>query len=196
MNQRGIAPAVLAAIIAGVILLAGGTFLLFAGNSDQSSNSETAETANTPGSEQLSDSPGDFTGSYFDAIGRGDPVQCKWRVPEELAGEFQVGEGDFYTDGVSRGRSDATFQNNGANFAAHSILTSDAVYNWTELPGGSGSVGFKLPRADLEAASDDLSPQEQQQAQEIRAQYSFNCQPWTVDESKFELPAGVTFSEV
>jgi hypothetical protein len=193
MNQKGFAPIVIILVVIAAVIVGAGAFLYTSRD-----DSEDATLSDTPTATETEthDEAGSFSGSYFSAIEKGEALECTWRVPEELASEFQVGEGQFYTDGKSRGRAEASFKNNDAVFTTHSVFNQDAIYNWTELPESGPTVGFKISQESLKQMDSELSAEERQQAEQIRAEYQFDCEPWNVDEAKFKLPAGVSFTEI
>lgn len=192
-NEKGLAPLAVALVVAGLIVIGGGGWYLFVRDDGEPTTSETTAETSTEVSMKSDDSS--FEGTYFDAIGRGNPLECDWRLPEELASEFQVGQGKFYTDGVSRGYSTGTFENQGATVTANSIFNNEGVSYWTELPGGA-NIGFKITKAVLEAQGASQTEAEKQQGREFRANYSFTCQPWTVEEEKLTVPADITFRDI
>lgn len=190
-NQKGFGMIMIVIIVAAVLALgAVGWFVLAREDSDESSSSTEATSEEAETADNAS-----FSGSYFDALERGEALQCQWRVPEDLAGEYQVGEGQFYTDGESRGYTEATFETDGVSTTAYAIFDSEYVYSWFNLP-GVGTTGTKFPMTQLESDYNEMSETEQQQAIDIRADYSFDCEPWTVDESILTPPTDVTFTEI
>lgn len=189
-DQSGFAGMLLVLIIVIILAIIGGVgWYIYTRDEEPMGSTDISETE----SEEASDLS--FSGDYFDAIGRGSPLQCTWRAGKEAGGEQQVGEGTFYTDGKNRGYSEATFQHDGTSVPAYAIFDAEYVYTWMQIP-GAGTSGTRMSRAAIETAGDDLPEAEQQQALDIRASYSFDCESWTVDESLFTPPADVTFQDV
>lgn len=189
-DETGIAPLVVAIIITLVLAIGGSAwyFGLREGGRTSTSESSTSD-ATAPASEDLS-----FSGGYFDAIGRGRALECNWRAPEDSVGQMQAGQGKLYTDGNSRGRSEAAFEINGATTGAYAIFTKDTVYNWAQLPSGT-AIGTKISRSALEASGESLTEEQRRQGAAFSAKYNFDCKPWTVDEAKFTPPEDVEFRE-
>jgi hypothetical protein len=182
---------VLAVALILVLLLAVGGGVWYYGMRDD--GSESARTGSGETSSETAASDMRFAGSYFDAIGRGQPLECDWRVPEDSLGPNQAGEGKLYTDGSNRGRSEAAFIVSDRPTNTYAIIIDDNIYQWTDI--GGQSVGIIISKAAAEASAGSLSEEDRQQGTAYAVKYSFDCQPWTVDESKFVLPEGVEFSE-
>lgn len=196
MKQQGIATSLLVLIVALVIAVGVGGYWYLRPLDDMSAGSESAPDSSVaikePHSSDISDAS--FSGGYFDAMDKGTPLSCSFRLPKE-ASDFQVGDGKFYTDGVNRGYSTGQFNIDGSTITAQAIFTADIIYSWTQLPGGQ-SVGFKTDLREAQAEFDSLSDTQRNDAYDYRAQYDFDCQSWVVDESFFEPPNDVDFNAI
>ncbi len=161
--------------------------------SDPATSSESTKVETDFPTEPTDESSGDsslFSGTFGEALTRGQALTCSWLASEETAGSIQEGRGTFYTDGVSRGRSEATFIIDGSPVPTEGLFIDNNVYYWQTV--GGTTLGFKLPETTFDGTS-SLTPEEQASAIDIRSRYDFDCSPWTVDNSMFELPDGVEF---
>lgn len=136
-----------------------------------------------------------FTGTYLDVLERGNSLQCQWRLPEDAADGFQVGHGRLYTDGKNRGYTEAVFEIQGETTAGYAVIGPEYIYSWMDVP-GMGFSGVRIPASQAEADFGDLPAAEQQQALDFRANYDFDCQPWTVNESLLAPPEDVSFTDI
>ena len=197
MNQKGIATVLLVAIVAGVLLVGGGAAFMLLRSDESATESASTESGESSETSMLAEPAGarELSGSYFDVVAAGNPVQCSWRAPEELASQYQIGEGQMYTDGVNKAYVTGSFDVDGTEAISNTLIDEEFLYVWTEIP-GFGKNGSKIARAEAEAADEDLTDEERQQAEAYQAEYSFNCQPWTVDEAVFELPGDITFADL
>lgn len=180
-SQKGFGMIMIVIIVTAVLVLATVVWFLLA--RDDSSSDSAQNTL--------------FSGSYFAVLDRGEALQCMWQVPENTAGEHQAGQGELYTDGNSRGYSTAAFEAQGGTTAVFAVFEPEYVYTWFATPGSNNIVGTKIPVNQLESAYQNMSGDEQQQAVDIRANdYSFECEPWEVDESLLTPPSDVNFTEI
>ncbi|HUQ84906.1 MAG TPA: hypothetical protein VM077_01155 [Candidatus Limnocylindrales bacterium] len=132
---------------------------------------------------------GDTTSTFPDIIGRGQDLECDWKLP--TAGpENPFGTGKLYTTG-SKGRSEIKGTTNGIAIEADAIYKDDSAYTWITVAGTT--TGFKFSKSELESMNTEMTVEQKQQAEQIRNKMIFQCKPWTPDESKFALPTGVEF---
>lgn len=125
-----------------------------------------------------------------DIVGRGQNLECDWRMPVE--GENPFNKGTLWTT-AHKGRSTITATIGGMEAEGNAIYMNNTAYSWMIL--GGQKVGMKFSEATLNEANKSLSPQEKQQAEQIRQNMIFNCKPWNPDETKFILPSDITFEE-
>lgn len=71
------------------------------------------------------------------------------------------------------------------------ILRDGYTYTWTSA---APSMGFKVKAVAPEGTN--VAPASGQIGFNAETIGDYDCQPWTVDESKFTLPPGVTFKEI
>jgi cytoskeletal protein RodZ len=100
-----------------------------------------------------------------------------------------------YTDGQNTGtvyaangkvRMDMTSVTNGVSINTNAIMDSQTYYSWVDdQPNG---FKFHLGQSTTGSAGSN-------QNVDINKEFDYTCSDWNVDVSKFELPAGVTFSD-
>lgn len=127
-----------------------------------------------------------------DIIGRGEDLECEWKLPAN-AEETPFNKGKLWTSG-NQGRSTIDTDINGIKVQANAIYKDSTAYSWMEVNGTK--LGFKYPQRSLDEYNDKMTPQERQQAEQIRQEMIVTCDPWTVDETKFALPEDVSFREM
>ena len=76
---------------------------------------------------------------------------------------------------------------------SHMIVSDQVSYTWTE----GAKTGFKMV-ADKNAVEDNSStpPVDQNSAVDINKKMAYNCSPWSKDNSYFELPSSVQFTDL
>ncbi len=170
-------------IIGGVValvLVAGGA-AYFVMNQPPASPAQGGATNTANTSENGS---GAFQGSLADLMGRGGDWQCTFNVENEVS----KSDGTVFVSGEKlRGDFASMVPQLNQTIDSHMIQSEGYVYVWTSLT----TQGFKS-KATLGTA--DGTTAFKDQGVDINQQYNYNCSPWTVDVSKFELPAGVTFA--
>lgn len=118
------------------------------------------------------------------------PYECTFRKIDQNA---EV-SGTLDTDGQKiRGDFDiniTTAQNEKQNLASHLVVLDNTAYIWTSL----NTLGFKTPYTN--SASTNASPIEQSQIIGLKDKTNFVCRPWNATLNSFDLPSGITFSEV
>lgn len=190
---------VLLAIVIGVVALVGiGGFYMMNRSSTETTTTatpttaamlsdESAPTATT--TETAGTDTSELTGTFTSLISRGQSLECDWRMPVE-AEDNPFGAGKLWTTG-NQGRSTITTTVSGMSMEANAIYRENTAYTWMDLNGTK--MGFMFSPEEMTEMDSTMTPQERQQAEQIRQEMVFNCQPWVVDESKFVLPADVEF---
>ncbi len=161
---------------AAVVVLAGGWLML----SSSSGSLEKSETQSEPQESAV------FTGTLAELASRGGSYRCSVSQESDVAATV----GTVLVDG-SRVRGDFTstvFAAGGISVETHIIIRDDYTYTWTPI----APTGFRARVAQGDSAGDaSLSGQYANLSQA----YSYECDPWSVDESAFELPP-LTFIDV
>jgi hypothetical protein len=115
---------------------------------------------------------------------RGGDWQCTFNVENQIS----QSSGTVYVSGQTlRGDFASQVPQLNQTIDSHMIQNNGAVYVWTSL----SPQGFKTEAA---ISTPGGAAEFQDQGVDINQTYDYNCMPWTVDNSKFELPAGVTFA--
>lgn len=177
MNQRGAILPIVALVI--VILLGVGWYV-------------TSRQDSTPGEEgavQEQPSANDastVSGTFEDLFALGRDVMCTF------SGDGNTGT--FYIDtGSQRMRGDFTTTTDSGSVDGHIINDSEYVYTWTD--GEPQGVQLAVPEGNpalSSTAPDNVPPA----YQELNQDYEYDCDTWSVDESKFTLPSGIDFLNV
>jgi hypothetical protein len=170
------------AVIAGI-----GAFAILR-NPSASKPSVTAERTNDASAKE-STPTGDLSSTIHDIVGRGQSLECNWKMPT-TGSENPFGAGKLFTTG-NKGRSEISGGTEGVAIEGNAIYKDEVVYSW--IKAGGATVGFKFDKVELDSMAKDMTAEQKQQAEQIRQQMIFNCKPWTPDESKFTLPTGVEF---
>lgn len=137
-------------------------------------------TDNTTDATQTNE-PTTFTGSAQDLLARNGSWQCDFSTTVNtvtVEGTTYIANGQMRSDTVTRIPNSGTLE-------GHMIFKDNTAYTWNNMTpqgikmtmqgvGTQGGVG-----ADAWA--------------NFNQAYGYNCKPWAVDNSKFTLPAGVTF---
>jgi hypothetical protein len=184
-SYKGFSPVavvVIIAVIAGI-----GAFTILRSSSTSKPSATTERTSDKASKE--STPTGDLSSTIQDIVGRGQSLECDWKMPT-TGSENPFGAGKLYTTG-NKGRSEISGGTEGVAIEGNAIYKDDTVYSW--IKAGGTTIGFKFDKAELESMAKDMTAEQKQQAEQIRQQMIFNCKPWTPDESKFDLPSGVDF---
>lgn len=166
---------VLAGVLA-VALIAGGV-LLFSRNKSSSpevaSNEEAAPKAEEAGMQQR---------SMKDLLAANKNQTCTFSGVEQ-GGEYN---GTVYLAGKKM-RTDSNVKINNSELASHMISDGVVGYMWMD----GETRGFKIALESEQAANPG-----QGGSVDFNKNYNYSCKDWSPDNSKFELPSGVTFNEM
>ncbi len=177
-------------IIAAIVLIGVGVFAMTRRPSSTTSTPSSAGEQSTDATSKDSVPTGETTSTLPDIIGRGQNLECDWRLPTETGSANPFGTGKLYTTG-NKGRSTISGGTEGVAIEGNAIYKDGEAYSWITVAGNT--MGFKFDKAELEKMSSEMTPEQKQQAEQIRSKMIFSCKSWTPDESKFALPAGVEF---
>jgi hypothetical protein len=138
------------------------------------------------------------TGTIDDIQAMNDVV-CEYRNDYAESEETNVTEGVIYRSGEktkiegSAGYSVSTMNEN-EKFSIDVILIDDIAYSWSE------AGAFKMDLAKIEDFNQKMSETygnfystEDAGIDVLESELEYNCQPWEVDESVFELPNEIEF---
>jgi hypothetical protein len=201
-HQAGLAPVIIIAIVFGVLALGGGAYYLSRNGSiqDTTATEGATGTGGTGGSgtgtegkldarspEALT-SGAEVSWSVEQILGVSESLECTWRPPQEPMKGFE--EGKLWTSG-GKGRSTATFVLNAGPAEANAIYDGESVTGWFEVMGVK--QGFRMNKAELDAANESMTQQEREQAEQYRSEMIVSCKPWNPDPSFFVVPSDVSF---
>lgn len=117
--------------------------------------------------------------SLKDLLALGQGQECSF-TNENGGGTVYVGENKLRGDmGVTEGEQINKF---------HMLVDSETIYMWSE----GEKTGFKMP---VNGTPDTGSPQPGQNV-DVNQKMDAECKAWSVDTSLFELPKGVTFTDL
>ena len=160
-------------VIAVIIVAAAGFFLL-------KKPAQTPQESTTTQPTQPEESQ--TKGSIKNLLATGKNQTCTVKYP---AGE-QTGEGTVYVSEKNlRGDFTMTFEEK--TIDSHMIQDETYMYSWSSL----SPQGVKMKIAELEKVQASPTTESVDLDQEI----DVNCSSWSVDSSKFTLPANVNFVE-
>ena len=127
--------------------------------------------------------------SIENLMAENNPVKCIATVTMDDGGKMT---GTVYVaDGKMR--NDAAIENvQGEKFQSHTIMDEEWLYSWsTGLPDG----GIKMKVSDIENMPDEEEEDPSGGVKNLDRNFDFNCNKWTVDESKFVPPSDVNFQD-
>ncbi len=113
---------------------------------------------------------------------KGKPLQC-----EVNQGSMN---GKFFVDGKNM-RSDFSTSLSGKTSTGHMIVADDTSYTWMD----GEKTGFKMKLSAQEQASAESGAQKKEQV-DLDAKYDYKCATWSKDSSYFEVPSGVSFTDI
>lgn len=170
-----------------VLLVAGGIgwYVL----TQQGNNAATTATPMEPTSTAIQPTvgTGNINTTMPDLVARGQNLECDWKLPVQQPG---FSDGKLWTTG-NKGRSTIAGTVSDMSMEANAIYADGTVFSWVDLAGQK--KGFKITPEEAKQMNNTMSPEEKQQAEQIRQQMVFHCQPWTPDPTKFTLPTDVVF---
>lgn len=124
--------------------------------------------------------------SLRDLMGLGQNLTCTYSDAQgKSVGTMYVSGADVRSD------FDVTTPE-GDNLVSHMITDGTTVYIWTD----GQAVGFKQTLTAMEDSSGETTEESgETQTVNVDEEVDFDCNNWTVDRSKFDLPTGVEFSD-
>jgi hypothetical protein len=127
---------------------------------------------------------GDFSGSMEELVARGGNYRCTFSHQSDT----DDSSGTIYISGSSiRGDFVSLIQR--INVESHMIQSGGYIYTWSStMP-----TGFKLKVATTTEAGGTAIPG---QYSDVDQTYSYDCESWSPDNSKFSIPSTITFKEL
>jgi len=120
--------------------------------------------------------------SLRDLVMRNRPMKCS--VNEE------ANQGTFYIADKNM-RGDFTSVSDGKSVSGHMIVKDNVSYTWMD----GEKTGFKLAaNEDLEVEASEGAQQKEQI--DLDSKTNYDCDTWSKDNSYFDLPSGVEFTDL
>lgn len=195
VNEKGFSIIGFLVVLAALAVIGGGVYYLWV----ESTPAEVAQSITNPSSDEsvqttvaAAPTTGEFRSSLPRLVGRGDTLECDWRMPVEQP-ESPFNTGKLWTMG-NNGRSQINATVNGVEMEANAIYKDNTAYTWMTF--NSEKMGFTFTQQTLEAQSDSMTPEQKRQSAQIREEMIFNCRAWNPEPNKFVLPSDITFREI
>jgi hypothetical protein len=103
--------------------------------------------------------------------------------------DTETGSNGTVYGGSGKVRGDFTTQANGQTVGSHVISDGQTVYVWTD----GQTQGMKMSLASIESMTPDTT---NKNSVDFDKKVDYDCDSWSVDFSKFELPSGVEFQSM
>lgn len=165
---------VIIAVVTAVIIVGGG-IALFMANSSNTQQNETKQVETT----------NETKTSLSALLEKGDPQKCTYSGTNE-GYEYS---GTAYFSSEKQMRNDYKSEREGKSRDGSMIISDDTQYFWNN----DDKKGFKTA---VKADDQQQSNSETGKNVDTKAKFSFQCEDWTVDESKFTPPSDVTFQDL
>jgi len=162
--------------IAIAIVIAIFSYFMF-GKSSQSPTGPTEVGTNTQSGESMS------KGTIKSLFSGGKNQTCNIKYPEDQ----QMGQGTVYVSG-EKFRGEFTTVAEGKTMDYNMIQDGGYMYSWSS----ASPQGTKMQISELEKAN--ASPTSGQV--DLDSEVDLNCSGWSVDESKFQVPTNITFTDI
>lgn len=121
----------------------------------------------------------------------GKSLDCTFSFTDDKQGVTQSGK--FYVDGPnarSRSEIEITTNKTGQKTESYMITDGDYGYSWSSA---DAKTGFKI---NLNEAQPTGNTNNAQNTEDLNQLINFDCRNWSVDNSKFDLPAGMKFIDI
>ncbi len=167
---------VIIGIVAAVIVVLGaGAALMMANSSDTANKSQDSAKTNQAASKT----------SLSALLEKGDPQKCTYSGSNE-GYEYS---GTAYFSSEKQMRNDYKSEREGKNRDGSMIISDGTQYFWNN----DDKKGFKTA---IKADDSQQSSSETSENVDTDAKFSFQCEAWTVDDSKFTPPSDVTIQDL
>ena len=132
-----------------------------------------------------------LTGNLLDLINKGSDLQCTF------SGETDGTKtsGTTYISG-KKVRGDYKIEVEGKVMESNLISDNEYMYTWSS----EMAQGMKMKIDEFEKSDDDNTSKDDQAKQEknmeaFQDDYDYNCTKWNVDDSKFNVPTNIEFTD-
>jgi hypothetical protein len=178
-------------IIAGVIIIVGGYFLYNSMNKDNVNNENNSNVTGGDTKANISSTTVEAKSgkkmAFSQFLKNGGNYKCTVR---QSFNEVEANGVVYVNDTRVSAEYDANVQ--GMQVKTNLIVKDDYTYSWSSVMPGTG-IKVKVNKPDVPITSTAMSAQYGFNADMIG---DYNCEAWTLDESKFTLPKGITFKEI
>lgn len=160
-----------------ILFLAVGGYLFMKKTSPSSSTNPNTATATL--------TPAPFTAqSLKDLFIEGASRQCTFTTDSNSTGTVYVGSGKI--------RGEFSTKTGTQTVLAHMISDGKTSYIWMD----DNKTGMKMTLDIASAATESNKTPSSEQGIDVNQKMKLECSNWSVDASKFEIPANVTFTDV
>lgn len=185
-SQQGMAPIIIAFVVAAIIAVGGGAFYFIRNAPSSPSAAESSDSAAAPSAPQKEELRSTIPG----VVQQGQNLECDWRLPNTTA-DSPFNTGKLYTSG-QKGRSMISGSvGEGMTMEGNAIYDGAQVFTWITM--GNQTFGQLFTPEKLAELDSGMTPQERQQAEQIRSEMIFTCKEWTPDETMFVVPSDIEF---
>ncbi len=143
--------------------------------------------------QQVADQEQRISASPREMMRGGKSLHCTFAVKDDAVGIAENGE--MFIDGKNgKFRSDVDMtitKPRATEYKMYSVTDGTYVYSWGSA---TPNTGFKVLLSDRPSA--DKANAAGPEAQDLENPINFSCKAWNVDSSKFNLPAGINFTDV
>jgi hypothetical protein len=132
-----------------------------------------------------------MSASAKEMLKSGKSLECTFSFTDAKQGTTQSGK--FYVDGPGarfRSETEVAMKDSGKTIKSYMITDGDYGYSWSDM---TPATGFKINLN--ENATTGNTDKSVQNSEDLDQKIDFDCRKWSVDKSKFDLPAGVKFTD-
>jgi hypothetical protein len=156
-------------------------------NENITGNEAVSEEKDSMESDEVLGEDGSFEGSIFELAKSGKGYRCE--VRQELQG--MSSDGVVYVAGDNI-RGDYTSEVPVVGVITTSMIADgEKVYTWNSM-----SADGYVSSQNSEVEGDTEAPMSDTEELSFNHTYSYNCAPWSPNDSMFALPEEITFSEI
>lgn len=168
-------------LIIGIVVLVIVVGAIWAVMNKKSASTDSPTNTNTENTNMMNDTKAQ---SLKALMASNTPQECTFQNTTDSS----TSEGKIYlANGMMRG--DFTAVSSGQTFTSHMITKDGTVYTWID----NMTTGFKISADENAQVKTDDS---QKKGFDINQELNYNCKPWSADNSTFEVPANVTFTDM
>jgi len=197
-KQGGFVPLLIIAIIA-ILAVGGGAYFVAKKNKENQAQQTTTGNTQTEANANVNANLGinaninatlnKAKGSFRSLIALGKNEECTFSGTNKGA----ASSGTVFITSTGEMRGDFTLTTSAGIKTSSMILTGGQSYVWSGTQGAKMSASFM---GSAGAGANAGAQAQSQQPVDLDSQVDYNCQSWTMDQSKFVLPTGVNFVDI